>query len=168
MDFVDLDESYLNYPSFSYLATFLPIVSFNEGMLATLMEKENIDTKSKYYKERLKKAKFWVENYGKEYQVNLLESKNLEFYSTLNDEEKKWVRATIDLVNKSWNSSDELMTELYSVVKYLNLEPQELKKTQKRYFEILYNLLLGDKQGPKLGIFLMAVEREKLINLLDI
>jgi len=59
------------------------------------------------------------------------------------------------------------MTDLYAVVKYLNLEPQDLKKVQKRYFEILYNLLLGTKQGPKLGIFLMAVSKDKLISLLE-
>lgn len=166
LEFVDLDESYLNYPSFSYLATFLPIVSFNEKMLAELMQKENIDTTTSYYKARLEKAKFWVENYGKEYQVNLLKEKNQEFYNSLTDEEKSWVKKTIELIDKEWKTSDELMTELYAVVKYLNLEPQELKKVQKRFFEILYNLLLGEKQGPKLGIFLMAVEKDKLKNLL--
>jgi len=159
-------ETYVNYPNFSYLATFLPIVSFNEEMLAQLMEKENADTKSKYYSERLAKAKYWVENYGKEYQVNLLAEKNVEFYNTLNTDEKMWVNKTIELINKEYRTSDDLMTELYAVVKYLNLEPQDLKKVQKRYFEILYNLLLGAKQGPKLGIFLMAVERNKLLSLL--
>ena len=72
---------------------------------------------------------------------------------------------TLSLLDREYKTSDELQTALYEVVKYLNLEPQELKKTQKRYFEILYNLLLGKEQGPKLGIFLMAVGKEKLTNL---
>ena len=131
------------------------------------MKKENTDTSSKYYAERLERAKFWVENYGKEYQVNLLSEKNQEFYNTLSDEEKSWVRKTIELLNNEYQTSDDLMTDLYSVVKYLDLEPQELKKTQKKYFEILYNLLLGSKQGPKLGIFLLAVEKQKLLSLLE-
>ena len=135
-------------------------------MLGELMQKENTDISSSYYKERLERAKYWVENYGKEYQVDLLEEKNVEFYNTLSGEEKNWVNKTIELVDREYNSSDELMTELYGVVKYLNLEPAELKKVQKRYFEILYNLLLGSKQGPKLGIFLMAVDKEKLYSLL--
>lgn len=166
LDFLDLDESYLNYPSFNLLATFLPIVSFNEKMLASLMKKENADTDSKFYKERLEKARFWVENYGKEYQINLLKEKNADFYSTLNDDEKLWIKKTLEIVDKEYSTTDELQTELYSVVKYLNLEPQELKKTQKRYFEILYSLLLGEKQGPKLGIFLMAIDKAKLKALL--
>lgn len=164
--FSNVKEDYINYPNFSYLATFLPMVNFNEEMLANLMKKENIDTTSSYYKERLTRAKFWVENYGKEYQVNLLKEKNLEYFNTLNDEEKTWINKTIEILDKEFSSSDELQTELYSVVKYLNLEPQDLKKTQKRYFEILYNLLLGKNQGPKLGIFLLAIEKEKLKNYL--
>ncbi len=167
LEFTKVDaKSYANYPNFSYLATFLPIVNFNEEMLAKLMEKENTDTSSEYYKERLERAKFWVENYGKEYQVNLLTEKNTEFYNTLNDDEKLWVNKTIELIDNTYNTSDELMTDLYGVVKYLNLEPQDLKKVQKRYFEILYNLLLGAKQGPKLGIFLLAVNNDKLKSLL--
>ena len=166
LDFTEVKEDYLNYPSFSYLATFLPIVNFNTQMLALLMQKENIDTTTSFYAERLEKAKHWVENYGKEYQVNLLEEKNAQFYQTLSEEEKTWVAKTIDLLKKEYASSDELQTELYAVVKYLTDDPQVLKKTQKRYFEILYNLLLGKNQGPKLGIFLIAVPQEKLVSLL--
>ena len=76
------------------------------------------------------------------------------------------VEKTIELLNREYSTSDELQTELYSVIKYLNLEPDALKKMQKHYFEILYNLLLGKNQGPKLGIFLLAVPKEKLLSLL--
>lgn len=167
LDLTNLTEDYLNYPNFSYMATFLPFVNFNTDLLAKLMEKENIDTSSKYYAERLQRARFWVENYGAEYQVNLLKEKNTEFYTSLSDEEKSWVAKTLDILAKEYATSDDLQTELYAVVKYLNLEPQDLKKTQKRYFEILYNLLLGIKQGPKLGIFLQAISYETLTSLLQ-
>ena len=130
------------------------------------MQKENADPSSTYYKERLERAIYWVKNYGSEYQVNLLESKNVEYYNSLTEEEKSWVEKTIELLNREYSTSDELQTELYSVIKYLNLEPDALKKMQKHYFEILYNLLLGKNQGPNLGIFLLAVPKEKLLSLL--
>lgn len=164
--FSGVTEDYLKNPNFTYLATFLPIVNFNEEMLANLMQKEGIDTTTEQYKERLLRAKYWVENFGTDYQVNILKDKNVEFYNTLNEDEKLWVSKTIELIKKEYNTSDELMTELYGVVKYLNLDPQELKKVQKRYFEVLYNLLLGQKQGPKLGIFLLAVDKTTLEKLL--
>ena len=57
-------------------------------------------------------------------------------------------------------------TALYSVVKDGVLADKELKQTQKRYFQILYNMLLGKDQGPKLGLFLMAIDKEKITSLL--
>lgn len=167
LSIIGVTADYINYPNFSYLATFLPMVNFNEDLLATLMQKENINTTSRYYQERLTRAKNWVENYGKEYQVNLLKERNNEYYSTLNEQEKLWITKTLEVVNREYNSSDELQTEMYGVVKYLDLEPQELKKYQKRFFEILYNLLLGKSQGPKLGIFLLAIDKTTLNNLLS-
>ena len=82
LDLTNVKEDYLNYPNFSYIATFLPFVNFNENLLANLMHKENIDTTTTYYAERLQRAKYWVENYGAEYQVNLLGEKNIEFFNT--------------------------------------------------------------------------------------
>ena len=63
-------------------------------------------------------------------------------------------------------TTDELQTALYSVVKDGVLVDKELKQTQKRYFQILYNMLLGKDQGPKLGLFLMAIDKKKIKSLL--
>ncbi|MBQ7452984.1 MAG: lysine--tRNA ligase [Clostridia bacterium] len=166
LSFTGVPKDYVNYPSFSLLATFLPIVAYNKTVLANLMKKEGIDSSTKYYAERLARAEYWVENYGKEYQVNLLSEKNTEFYATLSSEEKLWVKKTLDIIDQDYPTSEEVQTAVYAVVKYLTEDPQELKKYQKRFFEILYNLLLGQSQGPKLGIFLLAVGAEKLKSLL--
>ena len=70
------------------------------------------------------------------------------------------------LLNEEFKTTDELQTALYSVVKDGVLVDKELKQTQKRYFQILYNMLLGKDQGPKLGLFLMAIDKEKIKSLL--
>ena len=167
LGFTDVEKDYINYPNFSYLATFLPICNFNENLLAELLSKEDIDTNTQFYKERLARAKFWVENYGKEYQVNILETPNIQFYDSLSSQEKFWIQKTLKLLDSNYTSTEQMQTEIYAVVKYLNLDPQKLKKCQKRYFEILYNLLLGKNQGPKLGIFFLAIGKQKLLQLLD-
>ncbi len=166
LDLTELSPDYVEYPNFSYLATFLPIVNFDEKLLAEILTKEGVDTTTAKYQERLERAKYWVENYGEEYQVNLLQSPNTEFYNSLNLDEKAWVAKTLDIVNNNYNSANDLQTDLYAVVKSPQLNEQELKATQKRYFQILYNLLLGEKQGPKLGIFLLALSKDKLQQLL--
>lgn len=55
---------------------------------------------------------------------------------------------------------DELRKKLHTLKVRIN------KKQQKRYFQILYNMLLGKDQGPKLGLFLMSLNKDKLKELL--
>ena len=166
LDLTNVKEDYLKYPNFSYLATFLPIVNFDIELLKELLSKESIDVNTKEFAERLELAKNWVKEYGADYQVNLLNERNNEFYETLSDLEKEWLSKTIDLLNEEFKTTDELQTALYSVVKDGVLVDKELKQTQKRYFQILYNMLLGKDQGPKLGLFLMAIDKEKIKSLL--
>ena len=167
LELTNVQENYLNYPNFSYLATFLPIVNFDVDLLKELLVKENIDVNSNEFYQRLELAKNWVTNYGMDYQVNLLNCKNNEYYQTLNELEKEWLKRTIQLLEKEYSTTDELQTALYDVVKDEFLSDKELKQTQKRYFQILYNMLLGREQGPKLGLFLMAINKNKIIYLLS-
>ena len=58
-----------------------------------------------------------------------------------------------------------MQTLLYDIPK---LNGEQNKQRQKRFFEIVYNLLLGQNQGPRLYLFLSAVDKQSLIRLLDI
>ena len=108
-----------------------------------------------------------MSNYGEEYQVNILKEKNFEFYNTLTEEEKGWLTKTIELMDQNFATTTDLQNALYAVVKTPELNPDDLKKVQKRYFEILYNLLLGASRGPKLGLFLTALGKDKVTNMLS-
>ena len=166
LDLTNVKENYLNNPNFSYLATFLPIVNYDIELLKLLLGKENIDTTSKEFNDRLEMATYWVNNYGTDYQVKLLEERNNAFYETLNDLEKTWLSETLTLIDKEYSTTDELQTALYDVVKDGILADKELKQAQKRYFQILYNMLLGLDQGPKLGLFLMAIGKDTIKSLI--
>ena len=167
LDLTNVSKDYLKNPNFSYLATFLPIVNFDKNLLKELLEKENIDTNTEQFNERLKLAEYWVNNYGVEYQVNLLSERNIDFYNNLTDIEKLWLRKTIEVLDNDFKTANELQTALYDVVKDEVLVDKELKQAQKNYFRILYNMLLGVDQGPKLGLFLMAVDKNKIKLLLE-
>lgn len=166
LDLTEVEESYLRNPNFSYLATFLPIVNYDVNLLKELLSKENVDVNTKEFEDRLVLASYWVNNYGVDYQVKLLDSRNNFFYDGLNDLEKSWLSSTVVLLDNDYSTTDELQTALYDVVKDGVLVDKELKSAQKRYFQILYNMLLGMDQGPKLGLFLMALDKEKLKSLL--
>ena len=166
LDLTNVKENYLKNPNFSYLANFLPVVNYDVNMLKELLSKDGIDTNCKEFNNRLELARFWVTNYGVDYQVHILENKNYEYYNSLNNLEKEWLSSTIKLLDNDFNSTDELQTALYDVVKDGILVDKKLKQTQKRYFQILYNMLLGKDMGPKLGLFLMAVNKNMIKDLL--
>ncbi len=166
LDLTNVKEEYLNNPNFSYLATFLPIVNFDINLLKELLSKEDINVNTKEFEQRLELAINWVNNYGADYQVNLLTERNNEYYKSLNSLEKEWLKNTILLLEENFKSTNDLQTALYDVVKDGILADKELKQAQKRYFQILYNMLLGLDQGPKLGLFLMAIDKEKIKALL--
>lgn len=166
LDLTNVKKEYLKNPNFSYLAIFLPIVNFDIGLLKELLSKEDIDVSSEQFNKRLELATNWVKEYGSDYQVNLLKQRNDFFYNSINDLEKEWLNKTIKLLDCQFDTTNDLQTALYDVVKDDILVDKELKQAQKRYFQILYNLLLGQDQGPKLGLFLMAIDKEKIKALL--
>ena len=166
IEMTNVSETYLNNPNFSYLATFLPMVNNDPNLLNELLTLEQIDTNTEQYKDRLERAIYWVNNYGFDYQLKLLEEQNIEYYTILSQVEKKWINMTLKLMENNYHTTDELQTALYNVVKNGILSDKELKQVQKRFFQILYNLLLGCNSGPKLGLFLMALEKDKIIELL--
>ena len=55
-----------------------------------------------------------------------------------------------------------MQNDLYAIVKTGNDNPKELKTRQKRYFQILYNLILGQNSGPKMGLLLSAMDYDLL------
>ena len=71
LDLTGVSEDYLDNPNFSYLATFLPIVNYDVNLLKILLGKENVDTESVLFNNRLERAKYWVNNYGEDYNVKL-------------------------------------------------------------------------------------------------
>lgn len=152
-----VNASYLNNPNFGYIANFLPMVSYNEDALAKLLNKENIDCSTIYFKSRLLRARCWLEKYNNS-KINVLEEFNQEFYDTLTDEEEEWLKMTLSVLKNEYESTQDLQTDLYAIVKTGNDDPKELKARQKRYFQIIYNLILGQSSGPKMGLLLSAMD----------
>lgn len=158
--------SYLSNPNFGYIANFLPMVSYNENALVKLLSKENIDCNTIYFKNRLLRAKCWLEKYNNS-KINIIEAFNQEFYDTLTEEEKNWLKNTLLVLKNNYESTQDLQNDLYAIVKNGKEESKELKNKQKRYFQIIYNLLLGQDRGPKMGLLLSAMDYDLITSRLQ-
>lgn len=151
--------------SASLIASFAPIVNFDIDMLVDLLNKCGENVTKIQLKDRFECIKFWMQKYCPEAIAKLLEKQNTQFVSTMTEEEKQWVRTLVKTMKTQDLDTVAMQTLLYDIPK---LNGEQNKQRQKRFFEIVYNLLLGQNQGPRLYLFLSAVDKQSLIRLLDI
>jgi lysyl-tRNA synthetase class 1 len=102
---------------------------------------------------RLELAKNWAEKYApEEMKIKLNEEPPA---IELTDSEKKAVSSLADNLDK-----EDLQTVIYQTAKENNIEP-------KRFFQILYNIMINRDSGPRLGPFIIAVGIDKIRKLLE-
>lgn len=146
------------------------VVDFNVPMLETVFEKIGQPFTYDQFKDRLERAKYWLEQCSPENVNRLRPYRNWEVYEALSEEEKKEIALLHNYIKKGGYSLDELNQELYAIPKQVmgDLEDaKELKKIQGQFFKNVYRLLIDKEKGPRLYLFLYAIEPDKYVNLLD-
>ena len=146
------------------------IVNFNIPMLETVFEKIGTPYKAEQFADRLDRAKFWLEQCAPDQVNRLRATRNWEVYNTLTEEEKKEITLLHDFIAKGGYSLDELNTELYAIPKTVygtEMSDKELKGIQGAFFRTVYKLLIDKERGPRLYLFLYAIEADKYVGLLD-
>ena len=156
--------------SMQLLVSLGSIVDFNIPMLETVFEKIGTPYKYEEFKERLERARFWLEQCSPESVNKLRETRNFEVYETLDEQEKQAVKMLFEYLSTDGYSLDDLNAELYAIPKRIygeDLDQKTLKGIQGKFFKNVYNLLIDKDQGPRLYLFLYAVEKENYVKLLD-
>ena len=146
------------------------IVDFNVPMLETVFEKIGTPYKYEQFADRLDRAKFWLEQCAPDQVNKLRATRNFEIWNALDDREKAEVAALYDYIANATYTLDELNQKLYAIPKeiYSDVEDQkELKAIQGKFFKTVYKLLIDKEQGPRLYLFLYAIEKERFMGLLD-
>ena len=159
------DESKIYPVDASLIASFAPIVNFDLDLLTSLFNKIGQPWTKEQIKPRFEKIKHWLETYCPEQIITLLKEQNVEFINTLSDEEKQWIKTLSENIKTKDLSTEEMQSLLYDIPK---IDGNPDKARQKRFFEIVYNLLLGKDKGPRLYLFLTAVDKSEILKLLEI
>ena len=146
------------------------VVNFNIPMLETVFEKIGTPYREAEFADRLCRAKFWLEQCAPE-QVNRLRvTRNFEVYNALDENEKKSVEMLHAYIAKGGYTLDDLNAELYAIPKRIygtDIGDKELKAVQGSFFKNVYKLLIDKERGPRLYLFLYAIESDKYVHLLD-
>ena len=146
------------------------IVDFNVPMLETVFSKIGMSYKFEDFSDRLDRAKYWLENCSPENVNRLRETRNFEVYETLTDVEKANIKALYEYLSKGGYTLDELNTELYAIPKANaaeDISEKELKTLQGAFFKTVYKLLIDKEKGPRLYLFLFAIDPKRYVGLLD-
>jgi lysyl-tRNA synthetase class 1 len=146
------------------------IVDFNVPMLETVFEKINTPYTYEQFADRLDRAKFWLEQCAPDQVNRLRTTRNFEVYNTLNDKEKEAIALLHKAIAEGGYDLDGLNTILYDIPKKIYpelVDTKELRTIQGAFFKTVYKLLIDKEQGPRLYLFLYAIESEKYLGLLD-
>lgn len=155
---------------FSNLVQFGSVVDFNIEMLEFVFKKIGTPYKYKEFEDRLDRAKCWLEMCSPESANHLRIFRNWDIYETLDDNLKKEVALLYKYLRDSEYDLDELNTELYAIPKKVfgeDNDAKELKRIQGDFFRTVYQLLIDKTRGPRLYLFLYAINKEDYLFLLD-
>ena len=147
------------------------VVDFNPEMMEKLFEKIGTPYKVEDFKELFERAKFWLRTCSPESEYVILEKRNWPYWRTMNDKERECVRLLKEYIEKGGYTLDSLQAELYAIPKQVFPDIAEdknaLKAVQSKFFKDVYNLTLARDKGPRLYLYLYAVEPSRYLKLLD-
>uniref|UniRef100_UPI0040567720 lysine--tRNA ligase n=1 Tax=Agathobacter sp. TaxID=2021311 RepID=UPI0040567720 len=146
------------------------VVNFNPQVLETVFEKIGTPYKEADFSSRLSYAKNWLEMCSPENANKLCKNRNWEAYEGFSEEEKAEIRNLYEYLLTGGYTLEELNQKIYSIpveAYQLGDNVKERKAYQSKFFENVYKLLIGKSKGPRLYLFLYAIEKEQYLRLLD-
>jgi lysyl-tRNA synthetase class 1 len=121
---------------------------------------------------RLDKAETWITKYvPAESRTIVRDVPDTELLGSIDESQRSSLQLLLDGLDGNWSLSG-LTTLVYAVPKIqaglpLDVKPTpELKATQRSFFALLYQLLVGRDTGPRLPTLLLAVGAERVRKLL--
>ena len=147
------------------------VVDFNPDMMEKLFQKIGTPYTKEEFSELFEKAKFWLKTCSPESEYIILKKRNWKYWRTMAEPERACVRALYDYIAAGGYTLDSLQSELYAIPKQVFPDKAEdknaLKQVQSKFFQDVYNLILGRDRGPRLYLYLFAVDAERYLRLLD-
>ncbi|HEY4473646.1 MAG TPA: lysine--tRNA ligase [Candidatus Paceibacterota bacterium] len=143
------------------------IVGWHEDKLMELLKGMELSYDAESIAERIPRANAWLTKYNPEERIELLTQKNESYAAGLSEDARK----RIEKLHRALPpDAKESIADLEALVYEIPKEglAGDLKLAQRNFFKDAYTLLIGRDTGPRLGTFLWAVDRKKILDLLDI
>ncbi|RLJ01150.1 MAG: lysine--tRNA ligase [Candidatus Aenigmatarchaeota archaeon] len=139
--------------SFSELVLLVQVVQKSElkNYISKMMKERGIEMDGidlELAIERSKKVENWVEKYAPEtVKIQLVDNK-----VEITEDQREGLKEIMELLKKN-SSTDELQQQIFGIV----------KPKGKEFFQLIYQVLIGRKQGPRIAMLVDAIGRERVI-----
>lgn len=146
------------------------VVNFDIPRLESVLAKNGTPYTYDQFKDRLDRAKYWLEVCAPDQVYRLRGWRNWEVYNTLTDVQKAEIAKLYENLKTNDYTLDELNAMLYAVpreIRQIEMSDSEKKKVQMPFFKNIYRLLLDREQGPRLYLFLDALDKKDYLELLN-
>lgn len=143
------------------------IVNFEPNMTYSLYKKVDPSITKEQLLDRLGRIKYWAETYSPESITKLLPEKNTVYYNQMSDKEKSDIAKLFSTLSSQDIPVEELQQVLYDIPKVEGLTDKENKPYQQAFFQNVYTLLTGNPSGPRLYLFLGALDKQMYLNLIN-
>ena len=151
--------------AFGILSSIGPVVDYNPESLQKALQKAGFEFDNNSL-DRLEKAKLWIGRYNPDKNYALLKEFNQEYYDLLGDEAKSILAELANYIQNNEFTEKDVQQHLYNVINDPNATKKENVERQKSNFKHMYNMLFGRDDGPRLYLYLAAVDKENYLNLL--
>jgi len=162
------EKIYKNPIPFRQAVALGQIIQWNPEKLTSLLDELKTDYDPLSIKSRLSKARNWLETYNPDQMISLREEINREYLEKIAPEAVELIKKLKISLEGDASSVEKLEEIVYGIPKDPSLDIKGNIPLQKAFFKDIYNLLIGKDQGPRLATFLWAVDRKKVLKLLDI
>ena len=166
-----LIEGRTPYPvPMSLLAQMGSVVNFDIPLLETVLAKNGTPYSYEQFKDRLERAKYWLEVCAPDQVYHLRTWRNWEVWNTLTEEQQAEINLLYANLKANEYTLDELNAMIYAVpiqIRQTEMTDKEKKSVQIPFFKNVYRLLLDREQGPRLYLFLDALEKKDYVELLN-
>lgn len=146
------------------------VVDFKVDMLELVFRKIGTPYTFDQFADRLDRAKFWLEQCSPESVNRLRATRNWEVYETLTETQRAEIARLYAYIKAGGYTLDELNAALYAIPKEfapVGTDEKAMKGIQGAFFKNVYRLLIDKERGPRLYLFLYAIDPAQYVNLLD-
>lgn len=144
------------------LATVMIQVARDEEHVINILERKGVlenpeDWEIELAKERLNRAENWIEKYAPEpAKFKVLDQLPEDEKDQLSQKEKECLSKLEDYLSGKDHGPVEIHNKVYDIARDNDLKPVKL-------FQAIYRVFLGEKSGPRVGNFLIALEDDFVI-----